>query len=161
SSRTTDLRIKMQVGGVDEVVQVAGAAPVLAVTTNTLRNNLHQSTIAKLPVGGDGRNVFALARLMPGVVAPANTGSTHFNGMPGGTINPTIDGINTASNGFKSGGTSFFGTVPARMGAIEEVTVESAGLGADAGAEGGVNLKFITRRGNNHEHGRLFDPELH
>ena len=65
--------------------------------------------------------------------APAGTGSTHYNGMPGGTINPTIDGINNSSNGFKSGGTSFFGTVPARLGAIEEVTVESAGLGGDAG----------------------------
>jgi hypothetical protein len=157
SSRTTDLRIKMQVGGIDEIVEVAGASPVLEMTSNTLGNTLNNKTIAKLPVGGDGRNVFALARLMPGVVAPANTGSTHFNGMPGGTINPTIDGINNASNGFKSGGTSFFGTVPARMGAIEEVTVESAGLGADAGAQGGVNLKFITRRGTNQYHGSLFE----
>jgi hypothetical protein len=68
----------------------------------------------------------------------------------GGTINPTIDGVNNASNGFKSGGTSFFATVAPRLGVIEEVTVETAGLGAGAhvGAEGGVSLKFITRRGS-------------
>lgn len=66
--------------------------------------------------------------------------------MPGGTINPTIDGVNNSSNGFKSSGTSFFGTVPARLGAIEEVTVETAGLGGDAGVTGGVNLKSVTRR---------------
>jgi hypothetical protein len=157
TSKTTDLRIKLQVGSVDEVVQVEGAAPVLEMTSNTIGSTLNKNTIAKLPLGGDGRNVFALARLMPGVSQPANTGSTHFNGMPGGTINPTIDGVNNASNGFKSGGTSFFGTVPARMGAIEEVTVESAGLGAEAGAQGGVNLKFITRRGTNQYHGSLFE----
>jgi Carboxypeptidase regulatory-like domain len=157
SSRTTDLRIKLQVGAVDEIVQVEGAAPVLEMTSNTLGSTLNKTTIAKMPLGGDGRNVFTLARLMPGVTQPANTGSTHFNGMPGGTINPTIDGVNNASNGFKSGGTSFFGTVPARMGAIEEITVESAGLGADAGAQGGVNLKFITRRGTNQYHGSLFE----
>ncbi len=86
---------------------------------------------------------------MPGAVAPQGTGSTHFNGMPGGVINPTIDGVNNSSNGFKSGGTSFFGTVPARLGAIEEVTVETAGLGGDSGVTGGVNLKFVTRRGTN------------
>jgi hypothetical protein len=69
--------------------------------------------------------------------------------MPGGTINPTIDGVNNSSNGFKSGGTSFFGTVPARLGAVEQVTVETAGLGGDDGVTGGVNLKFVTRRGTN------------
>jgi len=47
--------------------------------------------------------------------------------------------------------------VPARLGAIEEVTVESAGLGGDAGAEGGVNLKFITRRGTSQYHGSVFE----
>src|SRR5260370_27538222 len=77
--------------------------------------------------------------------------------MPGGTINGTIDGINNASNGFKSGGTSFFATVSPRLGAMEEVTIETAGLGADAGAEGAVNLKFITRRGTNQYRGSLFE----
>jgi hypothetical protein len=157
SSRTTDLRIKLAVGGVDEVLQVEGVAPVLEQTSNTIGNTLSNKQLRTLPLGGDGRNVFVLARLMPGVANPTNTGSTHYNGMPGGTINPTIDGINNSSNGFKSGGTSFFGTVPARLGAIEEVTVESAALGADAGAEGGVNLKFITRRGTNQFHGSAFE----
>ena len=69
--------------------------------------------------------------------------------MPGGTINPTIDGVNNSSNGFKSCGASFFGTVPARLGAVEQVTVETAGLGGDDGVTGGVNLKFVTRRGTN------------
>jgi hypothetical protein len=40
---------------------------------------------------------------------------------------------------------------------MEEVTVETAGQGADAGAEGGVSLKFITRRGTNQYHGSLFE----
>jgi Carboxypeptidase regulatory-like domain len=157
SSRTTDLRVTMQPGGLDEVVEVTGATPVLETTSNTISGTLNNTQLRELPLGGDGRNVFQLARLVPGVAQPAGTGSTHYNGMPGGTINPTIDGINNASNGFKSGGTSFFGTVPARLGAIEEVVVESAGLGADAGAQGGVNLKFITRRGTNRFRGSVFE----
>ena len=90
-------------------------------------------------------------------MAPQGTGSTHFNGMPGGTINPTIDGVNNSSNGFKSGGTSFFGTVPARLGAVEQVTVETAGLGGDDGVTGGVNLKFVTRRGSSRYTGSFFE----
>src|SRR6185295_57740 len=104
-----------------------------------------------------GRNAFTFARLVPGAVAPQGTGSTHYNGMPGGVINPTIDGVNNSSNGFKSGGTSFFGTVPARLGAVEQVTVETAGLGGDDGVTGGVNLKFITRRGTHQYHFSMFE----
>src|SRR5262245_54379273 len=157
ASRTTDLRVTLAVGSMGETVTVSGATPLLETTQNTVSNTIDRSQLTALPISGDGRDAFALARLVPGAVAPAGTGSTHYNGMPGGTINPTIDGVNNSSNGFKSGGTSFFGTVPARLGAIEEVTVESAGLGGDAGVEGGVNLKFVTRRGTNKYHGSAFD----
>jgi len=155
ASRSTDLRISLGVGSMGETVTVSGSAPVLESTQNTIATTLTRKDVTELPLAG--RDAFVFARLVPGAVAPAGTGSTHYNGMPGGTINPTIDGVNNSSNGFKSGGTSFFGTVRARLGAVEEVTVETAGLGGDAGVEGGVNLKFVTRRGTNKYHGSVFD----
>jgi hypothetical protein len=155
SGRTTDLRIRLAPGGLDETITVEGSTPVLEMTSNVIGSTLNNKAITELPL--PGRNAFTFARLVPGAVAPQGTGSTHFNGLPGGTINPTIDGVNNSSNGFKSGGTSFFGTVPARLGAIEEVTVESAGLGGDAGVTGGVNLKFVTRRGTNAYRGSVFE----
>jgi hypothetical protein len=157
SGRTTDLRIRLAVGGLEQAVTVEGATPVLEMTSNMLSSTLSNKEITDLPLGGDGRNAFSFARLVPGAVAPAGTGSTHYNGLPGGVINPTIDGVNNSSNGFKSGGTSFFGTVPARVGAIEEVTVETAGLSGDAGVTGGVNLKFVTKRGTNSYRGSVFE----
>ena len=158
SSRTTDLRIKLSVGSMGETVTVSGASPILETTQNTIATTIPRKVVVELPLGS--RDAFGLARLVPGAVAPSgvgNSGSTHYNGMPGGVINPTIDGVNNSSNGFKSGGTSFFDTVPSRLGAVEEVTVESAGLGGDAGVEGGVNLKFVTRRGTSKYHGSAFD----
>ena len=109
ASRTTDLRVSLQPGGLSEVVTVEGATPVLETSSNVISGTLNRKDITELPL--PGRNAFTFARLVPGVAQPASTGSTHYNGMPGGTINPTIDGINNSSNGFKSGGTSFFGTV--------------------------------------------------
>lgn len=157
SGRTTDLRIKLAVGVLEQAVTVEGTTPVLEMTSNMISGTMSNKEINDLPLGGDGRNAFAFARLVPGAVAPAGTGSTHYNGLPGGVINPTIDGVNNSSNGFKSGGTSFFGTVPARVGAIEEVTVETAGLGGDAGVTGGVNLKFVTKRGTSTYRGSFFE----
>src|SRR5207249_941317 len=158
SSRTTDLRIRLQPGAVSEEVQVTGVTPVLEMTSNVVSSTVNNQALQELPLAG--RSTFAFARLVPGTQTPVG-GETHYNGMPGGTINGTIDGINNASNGFKSGGTSFFATVPPRLGAIEEVTVETAGLGADAGAEGAVNLKFITKRGSNQYHGSGFEQFQH
>ena len=43
------------------------------------------------------------------------------------------------------------------MGAIEEVTVSTAGLTADAGAEGAVQIQFVTKRGTNAFRGQVFD----
>ena len=68
----------------------------------------------------------------------------------------TVDGINNASNGFKSGGTVFFATVPVRVGAVDEVTVETGGLTAESGAQSGANIKFTTKRGGDSYHGSVF-----
>jgi hypothetical protein len=155
AGRTTDLRVRLTVGVVGENITVEGKTPVLEMSSNVISSTLNNKDVNELPIAG--RNAFTFARLVPGAVAPQGTGSTHFNGMPGGTINPTIDGVNNSSNGFKSGGTSFFGTVPARLGAVEQVTVETAGLGGDDGVTGGVNLKFVTRRGTNKYTGSFFE----
>ena len=65
--------------------------------------------------------------------------------------------MNNNSARFRSGGTSFFTFAPIRMGAIEEVTVSTAGLTADAGAEGAVQIQFVTKRGTNAFRGQVFD----
>ena len=46
---------------------------------------------------------------------------------------------------------------PVRLGAMEEVTVSTAGLTAEAGAEGAVQMQFVTKRGTNDFHGQVFD----
>ena len=153
SGRTTDIRVRMSVGNLEEVITVEGASPVLESTSNMISGTINRKALEEMPIAG--RDLFTLAELVPGAARPQG-GSPHYNGMPGGTINPTIDGVNNSSNGWKSGGTSFFGTVPARLGAIEEVTVETSGQGAEAGAMGGVNLKFVTRRGTNQYRGSGF-----
>jgi hypothetical protein len=153
AGRTTDVRVRMSVGSLEEIITVEGASPVLETSSNLISSTMNRKTLEDIPLAG--RNLFGLAALMPGVNAVGG-GATHFNGMPGGVINPTIDGVNNSSNGWKSGGTSFFGTVDARLGAIEEVTVETSGQGSESGAMGGVNLKFVTRRGTNQYRGSGF-----
>jgi hypothetical protein len=155
TSQTTDVKIGLEVGQPTETVTVvAGASQLLETSGQLVANTIPSQTITQLPVGNRS-NVLALARLAPGAMPPTG-GSTRYNNLPGGAVNVTVDGINDASNGFKSGGTVFFATVPVRLGAVEEVTVETAGLGADSGAQSGANIKFTTKRGGNEYHGSFF-----
>jgi len=155
TSQTTDVRVVMDVGATTETVTVNGGdAQTLETSSQLVASTLTTQTVAQLPVANRS-NVLALARLAPGA-SPPTTGSTRYNNLAGGAVNVTVDGINDASNGFKSGGTVFFATVPVRLGAVEEVTVETGGLGADSGAQSGANIKFTTRRGGNQYHGSAF-----
>jgi hypothetical protein len=155
TNQTADVRIGLELGAASETITVSGGdLQTLETTSQLTATTLSPRAISQLPVGNRS-NVLALARLAPGA-SPPSGGNTRYNNLAGGAVNVTVDGINNASNGFKSGGTVFFATVPVRLGAIEEVTVETGGLGADSGAQSGANIKFTTRRGGNQFHGSVF-----
>src|SRR5215472_5917560 len=168
TSKTTDVRVTLEPGATSETVLITGGeSQTLESSSQLVASTLASKTIDQLPLGNRG-NALALARLAPGAspptggagVAGAGTGDTRYNNLPGGAVNVTVDGINDASNGFKSGGTVFFMTVPVRLGALEEVSVETGGLGADSGAQSGANIKFTTKRGGNQYHGSFFYEPL-
>src|SRR5437660_12451139 len=129
-------------------------AHLLDTSSQLIVNTLSSKAVTELPLGSRS-NTLNLARLAQGAQPPTG-GDTRYNNLPGGAVNVTVDGINNASNGFKSGGTVFFVTVPVRLGALEEQSVETGGLGADSCAQSGANIKFTTRRGGNKYHGSFF-----
>jgi hypothetical protein len=155
TARATNVTVAFEIAGVQERVQVEGRAPVIETTSSTVSTTVRNAEIAKLPLSG--RNILDFALLTPGAATSAAGRFSTFNGLPGGAINITLDGINNNSQRFRSGGTSFFTFAPVRLGAIEEVTVSTVGLTADAGAEGAVQVQFATKRGTNDLHGQVFD----
>jgi Carboxypeptidase regulatory-like domain len=164
TSRATNVEIKFEVAGIQEEVQVEGRSSVVETTSTTISSTISNEQIEKLPVGDRSVLVFALlipgaqqsGSRTPGTTSPAARNS-HINGLPGGAINITLDGINNNSARFRSGGTSIFTFAPTRLGAMEEVTVSTAGLTADGGAQGAVQIQFATRRGSNVFRGQFID----
>jgi hypothetical protein len=155
TARSIDIVVQFQAVGVTEQVTVEGRTQVVETTSTTVANTVSNAEISKLPLAG--RNVLNFALLVPGGNFSAGARDSEYNGLPGGAINITLDGVNNNSARFRSGGTSFFTFAPIRMGAIEEVTVQTAGLTADAGAEGAVQVQFVTKRGTNAFRGQMFD----
>src|SRR5262245_7741706 len=159
TSKTTDVRVALEVGETSETVTVSTDVVYLLETSSQLiANTLVAETVSQLPLGNRS-NTLALARLAQGAQPPTG-GDTRYNNLPGGAVNVTVDGINNASNGFKSGGTVFFATVPVRVGAVDEISVETGGLTAESGAQSGANIKFTTKRGGDSYHGSVsYEPQ--
>jgi hypothetical protein len=158
----TAVNITLQVGNVNQTVEVTAAAPLLQTSSPTMGTNLNATQISELPLGGQRTFTF-LARMTPGVL-PAEEGA---RGAAGGDF--SAGGVrSTGENNFLLNGidnnvnvidfinqTSFvIGPSVEAIGAMQIITTgASAEYGRAAGGVMDINLKS----GTNQVHGVLFE----
>lgn len=158
----TAVNLTMQVGNVNQTVEVTAAAPLLQTESPQIGANLNPTQVSDLPLGGQRTFTF-LARLSPGVL-PAEDGA---RGAAGGDF--SAGGVrSTGENNFLLNGvdnnvnvidfinqTSFvIGPSVEAIGAMQIITNgASAEYGRAAGGVMDVNLKS----GTNEVHGVLFE----
>jgi hypothetical protein len=150
------VRIVLQVGGSSETVTVVAGAEVVQATSATVSTTLSTSQIAQLPLST--RNALDFLVFLPGVDTTGSARNATFMGMPNTTISISVDGINTQDQNYKGqvGGDGFYTMVTARPDAIQEVTVSTAASGSDSTGAGAVQIRFVTRSGNNDYNGGLY-----
>lgn len=154
SGRTTDIAVTLKLGQVNQTVEVQGASPVVETSTVKLSTTVEQKNIQDLPLGL--REVTPFALLMTGASRGNTDRDSTFNGLPGGAVQITINGINDNAQRWKSAGTSFFAFSKPRLEALEEVTTSTSNLGSDTGGAGGMTAEFTQKRGTNRFHGEGF-----
>jgi hypothetical protein len=152
TGRITDVSVGMTVGAATQTVEVTAAAAQLETTSNEIGATINSNSIQNLPYAS--RDALQFALLIPGNATgndPTGRNST-YDGLPNASMNISIDGMNNNSQRFKSGGTSFFNFAPERIDAMDEVSVSTTGLGADASGEGAMAIRFTTKRGTDQYH---------
>ena len=92
---------KLEVGQATETVTVTGGAEVVQATSAEITNELTGRQVTELPFAT--RNAVELMVTQPGTKSPTDPRSSTINGLPKGSINITLDGINTQDNYLKSG----------------------------------------------------------
>ena len=140
-----DVNAKLEVGGVTETVTVASSSEIIQTQSTTISSTITTNQITKLPL--TSRSAMDFVNFLPGVSTPGGNRNATINGLPQGVINITIDGVNVQDNTNRSTD-GFFSIVSPRLDAIEEVSVTTAGQGAEAG-QGAVQIKMVTRSGGN------------
>jgi hypothetical protein len=142
----------LKVGEITTTVEVSASAAQLATSTSAVSTVITNKAMLDLPL--NGRNPFALATLIPGVI-------------PGGGSTPWIGGGRNASSEITIDGTSVI--VPENnvsiqdtgyqpiVDTVEEFAVISNSVAAEFGRTGGGVITVATRSGTNRVHGSLFE----
>ena len=157
SGRITDVSIEMKLGAATETVSVSASAVQLETTSNEVGTTISTNLIQFLPYNGRESLSFALLTAGNANANDSSGRNSTFNGLPNASMNITVDGMNNNSQRFKSGGTSFFEFAPSRIDAVEQVTISTTGLGADAGGEGAMTIRMTTKRGTEQYHGKVVE----
>jgi len=153
SGAGANVRVVLEVGGLEEQVTVISQSEILQTQTSHISTTINSNQIMKLPL--TTRAALDFVAMMPGVTSAAGNRDSTINGLPRGTINITLDGVNVQDNTLRSTD-GFFAIVNPRLDAMEEVTVTTAAQGADAGGQGAVQVKFVTRSGGNNFNGSAY-----
>jgi hypothetical protein len=154
TGRVLNLNVRMKIGSSTQTVEVSSQGEVLETTTNTLATTLSPEAVQDLPL--NGRDALPFAQLVSGAQSGGDQRFETYNSMPNAALNITVDGMNDNFQRFRTSTTGFFDAAPLRIGAIDEFTVSTTDLTADAGAEGGATLRFELKRGTNKFHGNAF-----
>ncbi len=146
SGAPASVRAVLEVGGLTEQVTVVSSSEIVQTQSPTVSTTVNTNQITKLPL--TSRSAMDFVNMLPGVSTPSGNRDATINGLPRGTINITLDGVNIQDNTLRSSD-GFFAIVSPRLDAVEEVTVTTASQGAGDAGQGAVQVKFVTRGGTN------------
>ncbi|MBI5086570.1 MAG: TonB-dependent receptor, partial [Acidobacteria bacterium] len=135
----------LEVGSVDSVVEVSGAAPVITTESSEVSDVKDALRIQQLPL--NGRSVTNLFDLTPGV---EGGGNPRVNGMKVGSMEMTLDGMSLVDR-FGGG----MARVQPGLDTVQEFRIETVGSGAQFSRPATVTL--VTKSGTNELHGSLFE----
>jgi hypothetical protein len=151
-AQTLSLNVKLEVGQVEQVVEVTAAAPLLESDTSDLGTVVNRERVVDLPlaVSGNMRHPGAFVFLAPGVTG--DTTNTQINGSQNRSKEILMDGIGSTSP--ESGGLMF--TYPP-IEAVSEFKLISSNFSAEYGRTGAGFEVYTTRSGTNEYHGSLWE----
>jgi len=147
----------LQVGTVQQTVEVTSSAPLLQTETATLGGVVNSERINNLPL--NGRKFNDLAILTPGVqvsntnLASSSTDGSRISSNGGrntwGQVN--VDGITMVNN------RSNYVNIYPSIDAIQEFKVQTGNYTAEYGGNAGTNVNVQIKSGTNKLHGNAFE----
>jgi outer membrane receptor protein involved in Fe transport len=157
--QTTDVGIKMEVGGLTETISVVSSQVVIDASSTTTGSVLSSELLEKVPVGRRFSDALYLA---PGVSSSGSAGTANpsISGGSGLDNQYVVDGVNITNQGYGALGSYsiIFGSLgnATPFDFIKEIQVKTGGYEAEFGQSTGGVVNVITKSGSNNFRGSLF-----
>ncbi len=166
TQQKASIDIVLQIGAMAESVTVSGTAQLLESNTSTISSVIENKKIIDLPM--NGRNIFTLAALSPGVygISPQSSsggigegfesaGRFVVNGGRDSSNAVLMDGVPVTMNA-NTANMNAVSNVPSIEG-VEEFRIQTNSFSAEYGRTGGGVMTLVTKSGTNQFHGSLFE----
>jgi hypothetical protein len=159
ASQIARVDFKLELGAVEETVQVTGETAVLQSETATVGEVISATTLNALPL--NGRNTGQLSLLLTGVVTPNPSTFTNIRNFSGGR--PYVNGNREQTNNYTMDGVDMNESIDNLVAyqpspdALAEISVETNNYAADSGNVAGAVLSNVIKSGTNLFKGNAFE----
>src|SRR5262245_49565436 len=147
--------IEMQVGDINQTIEVAGRASVVNTENSLIGGVIDQARVVSLPL--NGRNFMELTTLTAGIAegtgsaAIVNKRAPTAAGMPHQENNYQLDGADNKEAFFNSW------NLGPSVDAIQEFSIQVGQYSAEFGSSGGAVINVVTKAGTNQLHGAAWE----
>lgn len=153
AGQVTSANAMLEPGEATAEVVIQGAGEILQTESANVATTISGRQIVELPFVT--RDALQLVLTLPGVQTPGVPRTSSINGLPKGSVNMTLDGVNIQDNFLRSSD-GFFTSIQMKSDAVEEVTVSTAVPGAESAGDGAAQIKGVTKSGTSDFHGGAF-----
>ena len=137
----------LEVGAIEEKVNVFAGADIVNSTNAELSNTVTETQLLGLPI--NGRDPSSLIQLQPGV-----SQGGEVDGIRTSAQNITRDGLNVQDNFIREGN---FNPDRPRIDDVSEFTIVTQNANPSLGSGGTSQVQYVTSRGGADFHGALYD----
>jgi hypothetical protein len=153
--QTYDLRAPLQVGEVSSTVTVDAGQQLLETTDSSVSTSVSGPIITHLPSASNSA-LWGVGMMSPDIQTIGGPRQSSADGLPGGVVNITYDGISAQWQPGKSGD-PLFTMVYTNADAVAEFSMSSAAASASETGEGAIQIKMVSPRGSNQFHGGVWE----
>jgi hypothetical protein len=159
-NQTVEVNIKLEVGTVNQRVEVTGADPLLQTSDSQVGGVVENKQVVELPLAA--RDFMQLTLLSAGVVE-SNDNTRHQTERATWQGSFSVHGQRAKYNQYLFDGmsgkeyqheTNIFAP---SIDAIQEMKVETSNYDAEFGGEAGGHINIVTKSGTNNIHGTVFE----
>lgn len=150
-----DLKVTLRVGAPSTTVTVEAGQQVLQTTQTEIGTTISGPVITHIPADSNTA-LWGATMMSPAIQTIGGPRQSSAEGLPGGAVNVTLDGISAQWQPGKSGD-PLFTMVYTSIDDVAEVNVVTAASSSNDSGEGAVQVNLVSQRGTNQFHGGAWE----